>query len=418
VDTVLALLAGAVLVLGLTSRLLKRNALSPVLFALLLGMAVGPAALGWVDLTGAVPRGPLLEEVARVALALSVADIGVKLTRADLRSNARRVVLLLTVVMTGMWLLTALGGWLVLGLPVAVALLLGAALTPTDPAVASALVSGVLPARMLPRRLRTTLQAESGANDGLALPFVLLAGLLATVPAGSAVTHWLGEAAREVGVAVLVGVPLGWLVGRLLRVSQREKLVAESYLPLIGVALALLTVALVHLLGGSGVLGAFLAAVALSLTLPEALREQVSTILTASARFAVVAVFGVFGTVVPWSGWVELGLLGLVFAAWVLLVRRPPVVWLALLPTDTGRGSRAYLAWFGPLGVAGIYYLAYAERYGLPEYERLFAAGSLAVVASVLVHTLTSTPGVTAFARRAGTERPEGESVVISGPLP
>ncbi|PVZ08528.1 hypothetical protein [Actinomycetospora cinnamomea] len=156
----------------------------------------------------------------------------------------------------------------------------------------------------------------------------------------------------------------------------------------------------------------------MSLTLPEELRDALSTTLTAAARLAIVAVFGVFGTVVPWSGWAELGVLGVVFAFWVLVVRRPPVVWLALRPTDTGRSSRAFLAWFGPLGVAGIYYLAYIERYGLAEYERLFAAGSLAICASVVVHTLTSTPGVFGFARRAGTERREGESVEVGGPLP
>ena len=98
--------------------------------------------------------------------------------------------------------------------------------------------------------------------------------------------------------------------------------------------------------------------------------------------------------------------------------RRPPVAGAALLATGTGPHSRLFLAWFGPLGVAGIYYLAYVERYGLAEYERLFAAGSLAICASVVVHTLTSTPAVRWYAHRSGTERAEGGSTEVEGALP
>ncbi|HYH29247.1 MAG TPA: cation:proton antiporter, partial [Pseudonocardia sp.] len=233
-DPVLALFAASVLVLGLASRLLKRHALSPVLLALAIGALVGPDVLGWVDPAAAVGRTRLLEEVARVALALGVADIALQVTRDDLRRSARRIALLLTVVMVAMWLVTAGGAWLLLGLPLTVALLLGAALTPTDPVVASALASGVLPRRMLPRRLRRTLQIESAANDGLALPFVLLAGLLATAPAGTAVTHWLAEAGRELGLAIVIGPLLGWAAARLARLAEENETIASSYLPLLG----------------------------------------------------------------------------------------------------------------------------------------------------------------------------------------
>jgi sodium/hydrogen antiporter len=417
-DVLLALFAGTVLVLGLASQLLKRNALSPVLLALGVGVLVGPAVLGLLDPAGAVGRTRLLEEVARVALALGVADIALQVTREDLRRNARRLALLLTVVMVGMWLVTAGGAWLLLGLPVTVALLLGAALTPTDPVVASALANGALARRMLPRRLRRSLQVESGANDGLALPFVLLAGLLVAEPAGTAVSHWLVEAGRELGLAVAIGPLLGWAAARLARLAEQDRLMAGSYVPLLGVATALLTLAVVHLLGGSGVLGAFLASVVLSLTLPDELRKPTGETLSAMSRLGVVAVFGVFGTVLPWDGWLALGVPGLLFAAWVLLLRRPPVVWLGLTATSTGPHSRTFLGWFGPLGVAGIYYLAFADRYHFPEYERLFAAGSLAICVSVLVHTLTSSPGVRFYAHRSRSERPEGEESEVLGPLP
>lgn len=97
-----------------------------------------------------------------------------------------------------------------------------------------------------------------------------------------------------------------------------------------------------------------------------------------------------------------LGLGAALFVAGVLLLRRPPVVGAALLGTRTGPLSRAYLAWFGPLGVGAIYYLAYAHRFALPSYDRLYAVATLAITASVVVSTLTSTPAVHAYVRRAG----------------
>lgn len=408
-NTVLAVVSGAVLVLALLSRALRRNALSPVLLALVVGALAGPDVLGWIDPTVNMPRGTLLHEVAGVALALAVADIGLGSTRDDLRANARRLVLLLTVGMAGMWLAAAAGAWLLLGLPLSVALLLGAVLTPTDPAVASGLVTGPLPERTLPRELRRTLQLESGANDGLALPFVLLAGLLVTHADGTAWSRWPVEAGREIGVAMVLGPAIGWTTGMLARQAHRHVTIAESFLPLVGISSSLFCLGLARLVGGSGVLAAFLAGVTLSLSLPDELRGPVGHALTVAGKLAVVGAFAVFGTVLPWSGWVALGWMAPVFALWILLVRRPPVV-AAILPlTPTGSFSRAYLAWFGPVGVAAIYYLAYVEHYGLSQYDRVFAAGSLAICASVLAHTLTSTPAVHAYDRHTG-ERERAEA--------
>lgn len=100
------------------------------------------------------------------------------MTRADLRLIWKRAASLLAIAMIGMWLLTSLGAWLVLGLPLWVGLLLGAILTPTDPVIASTLVTGRLAEANLPRWLRRSLQLQSGANDGLALVFVLVPALV------------------------------------------------------------------------------------------------------------------------------------------------------------------------------------------------------------------------------------------------
>jgi NhaP-type Na+/H+ or K+/H+ antiporter len=111
-------------------------------------------------------------------------------------------------------------------------------------------------------------------------------------------------------------------------------------------------------------------------------------------------VFLVFGALLPWDGWAALGWSGVAFAAWVLLLRRPPVAAVALAPSDTPRRGRAFLAWYGPLGVAALYYVLVVERYGLAEQERIFAACTLAIAASVLVHSVSATPGVRGYGGR------------------
>lgn len=416
----LALITGTLVVLGLTARVVKQFTLSPFLLAIVVGVVFGPAVLGVVSpVSGAVDRTTLLEQTCRVALALSVTSIGFRTQRGDVRANGRRVLSLLSVGMVGMWLVSSAGAWLLLDLPLALALLLGAVLTPTDPAVASTLVQGALAERLLPQRLRMTLQMESGINDGLALPFVLLAGLLVTRSSEGVVDDWALQVLREVGVPLVLGPALGLAVGKLAKVARAREAVEETFLPMLTPATSLLTVAVGGLVGSSGILAAFLAGVALSWTIEDGdLRRPVSIAQENFTRVATTIVFLLFGAVLPWGQWHALGTAGVGFAVWVLLLRRPVAGLLALAPTATGPRSVAFLSWYGPLGVGSIYYAVYVDRYQLPDHDRFFAAASLAVVVSVVVHTLTSTAGLHAYARSTGSKAAEGETSALEGQLP
>ncbi len=418
-DRVLLLAGLALVVLGLSSRIVKRFSLSPVVLALGAGVVVGPHVLGLVDPESVVRRGKLLEQLARVALALAVFDITLRTEPSDLRRNARRIGVLLVIVMPGMWLLTSLGAGLLLGLPLALALVLGATLTPTDPGVASALVTGVLPNRLLPRGVRMSLQVEAGANDGLALPFVLFACLLATLPNGEVLGDWLVEVGRQLGIAIAVGAAVGALARWLTDVAGVSRLAEEDWFPLASTGVSVAVLALAHILGGTGVFAAFVAGLFFSEGLPEGLRQPIHTVHRSVTKVALTVVFLAFGMVLPFEKWwPELGLAGLAFALWTLVLRRFPVSFPALLASRTGPISSAFIGWSGPLGVAAIYYLVYIERYRLPDYERLFLAGSLALTVSVLGQALTAAPAVHGYSKAAGTKVPEGEEVDLQGRLP
>lgn len=86
--------------------------------------------------------------------------------------------------------------------------------------------------------------------------------------------------------------------------------------------------------------------------------------------------------------------------------------------TRTGWLSSTFMAWSGPLGLAAIYYLAFAERYAIAQYERLFLAGSLCISVSVFGHAVTSALAVRAYGARLGIEASEGDQLELDGELP
>jgi sodium/hydrogen antiporter len=400
VDVVLIVVGGAILALGLPSTVIKRVWLSVPLLALAAGVLLGPEGLRVLDVARLDGEHKALEELARITLAVALVGTGLQFTRADLRANWSRGTALLTVAMVGMWLLTSLGAWLLLDVQVWVALLIGAILTPTDPVVASSIVTGRLAEANLPRWLRRSLQLEAGANDGLALVFVLVSALVLTLPRDPAGTI-AGEVAMQVALAVVCGVVIGYVAAKVIDFAEDHHAASEGFFLVSALALALLTLGAVHALGGTGVLASFVAGVTFSLALGERYAEELSQMQTALEHLLVVPVFIFFGAVLPWDGWAALGWSGVAFALWALIVRRPLPAAVALSLTRTPRRGVAYLGWYGPLGVAAIYYALFVERYGLAEFERIFAACTLAVAVSVVVFSTTATPGVRAYAGRS-----------------
>jgi len=224
---------------------------------------------------------------------------------------------------------------------------------------------------------------------------------------------------RGVGVPLLLGPALGVGVGRLAKLARTKGALEETFVPVLASATSLLTLAVAGLLGASGILAAFLAGLGLSRAADDPdMRRAVSIAQENVTKVATTVAFLLFGAVLPWGGWSALGPSGLAFAGWALLLRRPVAGVLALTPTDTGPRSVAFLSWFGPLGLGGVYDATYVERFDLPDYERFFAAATLAVVVSVLIQGLTATACLRAYARSTGSAVPEGQTSTVQGPLP
>lgn len=401
----LAIVGGLVLLIGLLSAPIKRSLLSAPLIALSVGVLVGPAGLGLLDLAAWGKQESILEQAARLTVAISLMAIAFRVPTGYPFKSWRSLAVMLGPVMTLMWLASGLLAYFILGLPFWLAMLIGAVVTPTDPVVSSTIVTGNMAEEKLPARLRNLLSGESGANDGLAYPFVFLCILMLERPPGEALTHWLTLTLLwEVGAAVVLGAALGYGAGRLLQLAEdKETIERPSYLAYT-IALSLLVLGATKLAGTDGILAVFAAGIALNLAVDTETQNEEERMQESVNRFFVLPIFVLLGMALPWGAWLELGWKGLALVGAVLLLRRLPAV-LAFGPllrrTQQVNGVRdaLFLGWFGPVGVAALFYATLSVREA--GADEAWVVGSLLICASVLVHGVSAAPLTNLYARRS-----------------
>ncbi|MDM7490988.1 cation:proton antiporter [Rhodococcus indonesiensis] len=395
IDIVLATVGVLGVGVAALSAKMRRLPVSEPLLGLAAGVLLGPYVLDVLSLPALTVEQGLLHEASRILLAVSVMAVALRYPMTDVRRQWRPVAVLLAVAMPVMAAVTAGVGWALLSMPLATAVLLGAALCPTDPVLASNVVTGEAAEEDLPARNRQVLSLESGANDGLALPLVLAAVAVAGgMGAGTAAL----ESLWQVAGAVLMGAASGWAGGRALRWGERYGATdpAPALFFTVVIALGILGVAgLIHV---DGVLAVFVGGLAFNLTSTGSERTAEVPIDEAINRFAVLPLFVLLGAALPWPQWAELGWAGIGLVVAVLTLRRVPILLLLRRPLRLALPDGLYLGWFGPIGVSALFYLTLeAERMG--ANETVLAAGSLVLAASTVVFGVTAVAGRVLYRR-------------------
>ncbi|MGD8832395.1 MAG: cation:proton antiporter [Pseudomonadales bacterium] len=392
-DSALLFFGALLLVLGLTSGLIKnRWHVSEPAVALAAGIIIGPQVLDWFDLAGWGDPQVLLRDVARLTLSLALLDVALTLPTDYIRRAWRSVAAMLGLVMPAMWLVASVLAWSLLDLPWLQALILGAVLTPTDPVVASSIVSGKLAVAHVPERIRHLIACESGANDALALPLLILPLLLLTLPSPDAWSEWLIKTLLwDVLTAALLGAAAGYLGGRVLVWAQRHPAAEHASLASVSLALALTAMGGISLMGGDGLLAAFTSGLMLNRAITGRLEAQKRELHETMKRFFEQPVFALIGMQLPWAEWQTMGGELVLFAGGVLLLRRLPVVALLrrVVPAIQTRRDMLFVGWFGPIGVAALYYAMLVQR--TPALGPIWTAASLVIAASVLLHGTSAT---------------------------
>ena len=382
--------------LGATSGIINQLLwMSEPLACVLAGIALGPLGAGLLRLDPV--QSPLdagiLREAARFTLAIAVTGAAMRLPAFWLRRNWRGLAVALGPGMLLMWAAGAAIGALVCGLALLPAMLLGAAIAPTDPVLSAPILTGRLARRAVPAPLRDGMTAESAINDGLALPLVMLPIGLMLHPA-AAWSDWLRHVVLwEIAGAVVVGAGAGWITARVMEWARRRPDADGASLLTVTIAMALATTAGVRLLGGDEVLAAFVAGAVLNNSHRQFnVEEHHERFSEALARFFDLPVMILFGAAIPWAAWAGLGWSAALFVLAILLLRRIPA-WLLLrrwVPWNRDVRSALFAGWFGPIGAAALFYATLIQdETGSTE---LWPFITLAIAASVLTHGITGTP--------------------------
>tara|TARA_R110000824_G_scaffold50961_5_gene142284 strand:+ start:59852 stop:61087 length:1236 start_codon:yes stop_codon:yes gene_type:complete len=389
----LLVVAASALLLGLLSTPLKRVGLPDSVSLLLVGVVLGPTGFGLLDPAQWGNEMAILEQVARLAVAIGLMGIALRLPKSYIFNHWRSLCVLLLVGMPVMWLCSSvITGW-ALGLPLGAALLIGAVVTPTDPVVASTVVTGPVAKENLPAYLRHIISSESGANDGLTFIFVMFAVFLLTLPADQSITtNILGVLGGDILVALVLGTIIGYSVGFAIRKAEEKNTIDQPSMLMVTTALALTTLAAVKLAGSNGILAVFVAGLAFDQQANASEKQEEERVVEGVDRFFTSPIFLLLGLMIPWQAWLSLGWPALLLVIGVLFLRRLPILLLVggHIKDLPSKLDGSFTGWFGPIGVAALYYAALAHH--KTDVAELWPVVSLLVVSSILVHGLTAMP--------------------------
>jgi NhaP-type Na+/H+ or K+/H+ antiporter len=409
----IALLALLVAGYALAAARLNRLSIGPALFffvaGAVVGIATGPATLpDPADGPGGTP--------VEVTLALILFTDASTIDWRRLRAEAGLVVRLLAVgLLLSIAIGTLLAGLLFPELPFGVLLLLGAALAPTDAALGQPVITN----RAVPVRIRSLLNAESGLNDGIATPFVVLAlSLIASEFGGTG--DWLGAAVTEGVIGLLAGAVVGGAGGWLLVVAERSGWTSSLSRQLAVIALAFGAYATSVAFGGNGFIGAFVAGLAFGVGSRRA-EEGAEVFTEATGSLLSIVVWLLAGAV--FAGPVlDLGIdpRVILYAVLSLTVVRMVPVAIALIGSRLRPETVLFVGWFGPRGLASIVFgllgLEALRGAGLPS-DLVVATIAWTVMLSVVLHGLSAGPLAERYGRRLATA-PDGLPEVEERPEP
>jgi sodium/hydrogen antiporter len=391
------LLVGGALVSGLA----RRSFLSLTAAFVVAGFLLGQGGLEVLDLD---PHSGFVQGLAVIALILILFRDGLEVDEEMLQRAWHLPLRNLVLAMPITAGLVALVTHSLTDLGWTESFLVGALLSPTDPVLSSTVVTNP----RVPRIIRHSLNLESGLNDGLALPAVL--ALVAAAEAGESGFVWWEFVLQDVGFGFATGIAVAFLAARLMpRVTGLGAEISAHQKSMYGLGVAFAAYGLAVLPPeGNGFIAVFVAAIALGIWRSD-IRECFEARAEDIIEVVKLGVFLVFGAILTLDGLFEDGWAAVAIAAFTLLVARPVAVFAALAGTrKVDTVQKAFIAWFGPKGVATMTFALFVLGSAVPEGERILNLAALVVFVSIIAHGLTDHPGSEWMARRAERE-PEHE---------
>jgi sodium/hydrogen antiporter len=402
-----AAVLGGLLVLGsLLSGLARRSMLSLAALFVLAGFLLGNGATGVLHFKAS---SGFVTDLATVALIVILFRDGLEVDGELLQSHWQLPLRKLAIGMPITAIVVALLTRALIGLSWTESFLLGALLSPTDPVLSS----GVVTDPRVPRVIRHSLNLESGLNDGLALPAVL--AFAAALEVGNTHFVWWHFVLQDVGLGFAFGLVCGLIGSLLMPRSESER--SDQPIPahqkaLYGLGVAFATYGLTVLPPkGNGFIAVFVAAIVIGIRRPD-LRQEFAERAEEVVEIVKLGIFAVFGSLLTIHGLFGDGWAAVAVVLATFLVARPIAVWIALAGARIASPEKAFMAWFGPKGVATMTFSLLILGRDVDAGARIFNIAALAVFASIIAHGLTDTPGIKWIAKRAA---PAASEVALDG---
>ncbi len=405
VDWGLATVGLALLLVAAVSRRLSDTPVTPAMVVVAIGVLAGPLVLD--DLI----VGPTSSTVRKLAEATLAVVLFSDSSRIDLRAVRREASMPARLLGVGLPLTIVLGSLAALALfgsfSLSEALILGVILAPTDAGLGSAVVTDP----SLPQRVRQSLNVESGLNDGICVPILLI--VLATSSGAAGATHPAQVIGEEIGYGLTGGIVAGAIAAAIVNTAGARGLIADEWRQIVPVAAAVLAYGIAEALGGSGFIAAFTAGALFGLI---ARKNSAGTMRFAEETGALLdaVTFLVFGAILLGPALEHVSWQIALYAVLSLTIVRMLPVALCLLGTKALGPTVAFIGWFGPRGLASIVFAVIVEDTHQAHAATILTACYLTVGLSVLVHGLSAAPLVSRYAAwyraATGVRPPEMES--------
>ncbi len=381
---------------GLFSRIAERKSVTGPMFFMTIGILGSSVGFGFFHVTPEMGPVKLVAELALTLVLFIDASLIEKnvIRNAPSRIPARLLLIGLPLTMLfgtglGVLMFDSIGIWAIV--------LMALILSPTDAALGQAVVKS----EDVPSGIRQSISVESGLNDGIALPPILICMALLGAEAGEHEGAWLGFVIKQVTLGPVVGLAVGWLGGRLIQNMSDRGWMEETFQRLSALPLAILAFAFAETVEGNGFIAAFVAGLGLTMAATShQVRHRIQEFGETEGTQLILVVFLIFGLVMVPIATEYWGLPELIYALASLTVIRMLPVAISLIGAELDWRSILFIGWFGPRGIASVLYLLMAvAAIGVAGHERVMSVIVLTIAISVYAHGISAVP----LSRRYGT---------------
>ncbi|PKF63626.1 sodium:proton exchanger [Psychromonas sp. psych-6C06] len=399
--SVILTIALLVLGYGYISQLLSRfNISGPMVFTSL-GLLISPLMLNISNVQVDATFVTIVVELALVLVLFSdAALLNLKLLLQSWKLPARLLLIGLP--------LTIIAGTYIATLifpdqPVIYMLLLALLLTPTDAALGKAVVSD----ESVPAKIRSTINVESGLNDGIIFPILItVVAIIVSGLNGDASSGWISYVFQQVIFGAIVGGLIGYLGARVASFSDDHYWMQESYQNLIPIGLAILSYYLAEVFHGNGFIAAFFAGLYAGNT-SQKMHKHIEEFAESEGELLVLISFFLFGLAFVPTTFQYIDLYVIIYSLLSLtLLRVLPVVLSLLGAKLDGKkidfSTKIFIAWFGPRGIASILYVLIVAKEvgGIEGFETIFAVVTVTVLMSIVAHGLSAQPLANLYSKK------------------